>query len=115
MVTELWLTILLTLNQPDHPKALSPTSARSQIEPLAIAHYGPTEWACLNRLIYRESRWNPRANNPDSTAFGLFQLLRMPEHLTPLEQWERGVRYIAHRYAGSPCQALASSLTRGWY
>lgn len=112
---ELWLTILLTLNRPDHPKALSPTSARTQIEYLATQDYGPTGWACVDKLTRRESNWRPDAKNPHSSARGLFQMLRLPAGLTPVEQYERFRRYIDHRYDGSPCRALEHSDRRNWY
>ena len=111
---ELWLTALLTLNTPDHPKALSATTARTQIAPLAIARYGQRGWACLDRLIDRESVWNPNAKNPRSSARGLFQLLKLPAGLPVIRQYERGVRYLDARYAGSPCRALAAHGGR-WY
>ena len=112
---DLWLTLLLTLNQPDHPKALSPTSVRTQIERIAIENYGHTGWACIDRLTYRESRWNPFADNPHSSAQGLFQLLRMPADTPIAEQYARFRRYLDRRYEGSPCRALDHSDRRGWY
>lgn len=112
---EILLWLLLHLDTADHPKALSATSARTQIERLAIPIYGHREWECLDRLIQRESRWNPRAKNPESSARGLFQLLRMPANLTPSQQFERGRRYIEHRYQGSPCMAYRTAKDRGWY
>lgn len=115
MLPDLLIWITYGLGTPDHPKALSPTTARTQIERLATAQYGQRGWQCLDRLIYRESRWDPHAKNGTSSARGLFQLLRLPPDLTPAEQYERGQRYLAHRYQGSPCLALRSSLVRGWY
>lgn len=115
MLPETLIWLALTLSTPDHPKALSATTARTQIEHIATATYSAREWACLDRLIHRESRWNPVAKNPRSTARGLFQLLKMPTGLSPLQQYERGVRYLDARYAGSPCRALGHSLDRGWY
>ncbi|CAB4218626.1 hypothetical protein UFOVP1608_41 [uncultured Caudovirales phage] len=62
------------------------------------------EWKCLDDLIDNESRWNFEADNPHSSAFGLFQILKTPED-TPIEvQVARGFRYIDARY-GSPCKA----------
>lgn len=112
---ELWLTILLTLNHPDHPKALSPTSARTQIEYLATQDYGPTGWACVDTLTHRESSWRPDAKAATSSARGLFQMLRMPPNLSPARQYERFRRYIDHRYDGSPCRALEHSYKHNWY
>ena len=112
---DLWLTLLLTLNNPDHPRALSPQTARTQIERVATAQYGPKEWRCLDRLVYRESRWNPTAKNATSSARGLFQLLRLPPNFTPLQQYARAVKYLDRRYRGSPCRALRHSVHVGWY
>lgn len=112
---DLWLTLLLTLNQPDHPKALSPTSVRTQIERIAIENYGHTGWACIDRLTYRESNWRISAKSSRSSARGLFQLLRLPPDKTALEQYARFRRYLDRRYEGSPCRALDHSDRRGWY
>lgn len=64
------------------------------------------EWTCLDTLIHNESRWNYEADNPHSSAFGLFQILKTPEDTSLEEQIYRGFTYISTRY-GSPCQALA--------
>lgn len=64
------------------------------------------EWTCLKTLIHLESRWNHEADNPNSSAYGLFQILKTPEDLAPEDQTERGLRYISHRY-DTPCKALA--------
>jgi hypothetical protein len=78
------------------------------------AGWGYREWRALAEIIHRESRWNPQAANDHSTAFGLFQILRMnPE--TPLrKQVEAGIRYIRSRY-GLPSVALAHHDRFGWY
>ena len=34
-----------------------------------------TQWNALSTLIQKESSWNPNAQNPTSTAYGLFQFL----------------------------------------
>lgn len=64
------------------------------------------EWVCLDQLIHNESRWNYEADNPHSSAYGLFQILKTPEGLALEEQIYRGFTYISTRY-GTPCQALA--------
>lgn len=68
--------------------------------------YSGRERRCLAEIIRRESRWNPRADNPTSSAYGLFQQLHLAPG-TPIEtQIRLGLKYIAHRY-GSACAALA--------
>lgn len=72
------------------------------------------EWRCLHELIRRESRWDPNADNPRSTAQGLFQVLRQQPGLSVEKQTTIGIRYIAHRY-DTPCRALAFHDRKGWY
>lgn len=73
-----------------------------------------SEWRCLHRLIYRESRWRLDAKNPHSSARGLFQVLGQPAG-QPLEVQTRiGLTYIKERY-GTPCAALKHHLRRNWY
>jgi hypothetical protein len=49
----------------------------AQVRKAAAAHgWGSgAEWNALSWLISHESSWNPRAQNPVSTAYGLFQFL----------------------------------------
>ena len=68
---------------------------------------------CLDRLWTKESHWNPKANNPHSTAYGIPQILKMTER-NPYRQIVIGVRYIEHRYK-TPCQALKHHIKRGHY
>lgn len=73
------------------------------------------EWKCLDELIYRESRWDNMADNPRSSAYGLFQILKTPEDLTISEQVERGLDYLESRYDGSACKSLRHHDRKGWY
>ena len=72
------------------------------------------EYGCLVSLWNRESHWNYKANNPYSTAYGIWQGLTETSH-DPATQIRNGLRYIGYRYAGSPCRALAWHTSRGWY
>ena len=71
------------------------------------------EFRCLNKLWYKESRWNPKADNPHSTAYGIPQLLKMTE-TNPLKQVDLGLKYIRHRHS-TPCKALSFHNKRNWY
>ncbi|QOP65352.1 tape measure protein [Gordonia phage Diabla] len=71
------------------------------------------EWEALNQLIGHESSWNPNAQNPSSTAYGLFQFLDSTwasvggsKTSDPYQQAIYGGRYIKQRY-GSPSAAWA--------
>lgn len=71
------------------------------------------EYRCLELLWTRESRWDPRADNPKSSAFGIPQLLKMKE-LDPFKQIDLGLKYIAHKHR-TPCKAWHFHKLRGWY
>ncbi len=71
------------------------------------------QYRCLELLWNKESRWNPRADNPKSTAYGIPQLLKLKE-LDPYKQIDLGLKYIEHRY-GTVCKALAHHKKAGHY
>jgi len=72
------------------------------------------EWQALFTLWNRESRWDYTADNPRSSAYGIPQMLNMPEDTPMLKQIDLGLKYIKHRY-GSPSKALAFHNQNGWY
>jgi hypothetical protein len=72
------------------------------------------QYRCLVSLWYLESKWNPKARNPKSTAFGIPQLLKMNE-TDPFKQIDLGIKYINHRYDGNCCSALAKHKKSGHY
>ena len=71
------------------------------------------QYRCLEILWNRESRWDPRADNPKSSAFGIPQMLKMKE-LDPFKQIDLGLKYITHKHS-TPCRALHFHNQRGWY
>jgi hypothetical protein len=71
------------------------------------------QYRCLELLWNRESRWDPRADNPKSSAFGIPQMLRL-KVLDPYRQIDIGLKYIAHKHK-TPCRALAYHDKRGHY
>jgi len=71
------------------------------------------QYRCLELLWNSESRWDPRAANPKSSAFGIPQMLRL-KVLDPYRQIDLGLKYIAHKHR-TPCRALAFHQSRGWY
>jgi len=71
------------------------------------------EFYCLDELYFRESRWNPLAQN--NGHYGIPQgkskyLLRADG----FKQVEWGIKYNLNRY-GSMCKALYHFKTKGWH
>jgi hypothetical protein len=89
---------------------------------LDAAGFGPEEFTCLVDLWNRESRWNYRAENSSSGAYGIPQSLPGKKMASAGADWETnpetqirwGLGYISSRY-GSPCDAWAHSEAKGWY
>jgi hypothetical protein len=105
--------LLLFVNMPT-AKALS--TARDINNYKLYAHiklHSAKEYRCLELLWHKESRWNPRADNPKSTAYGIPQLLKLKE-LDPYKQIDLGLKYIEHRYK-TVCKALAHHKKAGHY
>lgn len=72
-------------------------------------------------LIGKESGCNPRAQNPTSTAYGIFQFLDgtwkgvgCVKTSDPLEQMRCGTKYVMNRY-GSWSAARQHHVREGWY
>jgi uncharacterized protein YabE (DUF348 family) len=80
------------------------------------------EWTCLELLWERESGWDPYADNPTSSAYGIPQALPGSKMASagsdwasnPATQIEWGLGYIAEVY-GTPCGAWGHSESVGWY
>ena len=78
------------------------------------------QWNNIDWLVNRESSWNPRAQNPRSTAYGLFQFLNGTwgpygrKTSNYKKQIQYGYRYIRDRYK-SPSGARRFHQSHGWY
>jgi hypothetical protein len=93
----------------------SPVLSRAYVRGQAeVKGWTGNQWSCLDELVWRESKWKIDADNPKSSAFGLFQMLKTPEDTEIEEQTKRGLRYIEHRYK-EPCSALRHHDRRNWY
>lgn len=77
-------------------------------------NYDFEQFYCLDEIVWKESRWNYKAKNPKSSAYGLFQILKSKEH-DPIKQIDNGLKYINARYQGCACKALAHHKKKGWY
>jgi hypothetical protein len=105
------------------PAAGSSSSApRGSFKEYAMSKVGSAQqFSCLENLWGKESGWNPNAQNPTSTAYGIPQFLNSTWASTGIaktsdgyRQIDAGLIYIDSRY-GSPCGAWAHSQSTGWY
>jgi SLT domain-containing protein len=108
----------------DHDYTGGNTSVRTMVQQMAAQRgWTGSQWSDLSSLIQGESSWNPRAQNPSSTAYGLFQFLNSTwrsvgatKTSDPAGQAAAGLKYIAQRY-GNPSKAwdFWNSHTPHWY
>jgi len=86
-----------------------------------LADYQLTEGqeACHNEIVYRESRWNPKAKN--GSHYGLYQgRSESLKKANTIRQWWWYWHYVANRYGltlkDEPdyCKALHHLKTKGW-
>ena len=73
-----------------------------------------SEYRALLKLWGKESAWDHTAANPESSAYGIPQLLKMKPGTPVPEQIARGLAYIKHRY-DKPSVAWAHWRSKGWY
>lgn len=89
-----------------------------------MPEYGldPAEFDCLDQLWISESGWDPTADNPSSTAYGIPQALTGGTHTNlpsdymsnPVSQVRWGLQYIKDSY-GSACAAWDFKQAHHWY
>ncbi len=79
------------------------------------------EWKCLRNVWNKESRFNPKAQNKNSTAYGIPQFLDstweaygFKKTSDAKEQIIAGLAYIDKRY-GSACNAWSHWERKHWY
>jgi hypothetical protein len=98
------------------PTVMAVSTARDVNNYKLYAHiklHNAKEYRCLELLWDKESRWDPRADNPKSTAYGIPQLLKLKAK-DPYIQIDLGLKYIKHRHL-TPCKALAFHKKTGHY
>ncbi len=84
--------------------------------------WGDGQFACYDAIIMRESKWNPFAKNPYSSAYGIPQALPGSKmagfgadwRTNPVTQIRWGLDYVEQRY-GTPCAAWGFKRAHGWY
>ena len=123
-----YLTALMTFVAPLEPMINPPVESANAEETFTvpITHkdfaaqtgmivYGwnHDEFKCLDFIWTKESNWNPKADNPTSSAYGIAQMLK-EDSRNAFEQISNGLRYIQHRY-DTPCNAMKFWKRNYWY
>jgi hypothetical protein len=103
--------------------APSDASSKQAYKDYALQQLGgdATQMSCLDQLWEAESGWDPNAQNPTSTAYGIPQFLDSTWASTgiektsdPYRQIDAGLIYIKNRY-GTPCEAWSFHQENNWY
>ena len=94
-------------------KSLSKYYAKALIS-AQYEEWDKSEYKALLKLWGKESAWDHTANNPESSAYGIPQLLKMEPGTPAPEQIARGLAYIKHRY-DKPSVAWAHWRKHNWY
>lgn len=84
--------------------------------------WGKSQFKCLDKIWTQESHWNHKADNPNSSAYGIPQALPGKKmsvsgkdwRTNPATQIKWGAKYVKVRY-GTPCEAWDFKQRRGWY
>ena len=100
--------------QENSSEALKPKTTHFKQYAFIQLNHDFKEFYCLDELWYLESRWDHKAKNKRSSAYGIPQLLKLKE-TDPFKQIDKGLKYIDHRYDGCACKALAHHKAKGWY
>ena len=97
-----------------HLNLVIATPAQASSKSLAYYYINDIkEFKCFQYIIEKESKWNHKADNKRSTAYGLGQLLG-EKSKDAFEQIVRSVAYGHHRY-GTLCRAAAFHRAHGWW
>jgi hypothetical protein len=104
--------------------ARTPEGAREVAKALMAEKYGwgDKQYACLDGLWTKESRWNYRSSNKRTGAHGIPQALPATKmevigtdwRTNPVTQISWGLHYIDIRY-DTPCGAFAKFKRTNWY
>jgi hypothetical protein len=119
-------TVALALApQPAVPVSYQPRPPLESVSPKAIARelLTPKQYACFTKLMGKESAWNPKAKNPESTARGIGQLLEPTYRNLGMRHSTHGVpqvvaalAYIGRKYGSAgPCGAWKHWQKHKWY
>jgi hypothetical protein len=105
----------LTTPQPAVPVIYKDRPPLMQVSAKEVAKelLNKEQYSCLTKLIGRESAWNPKAQNPISSA-STYSNLGMNKAKTGVSQLVGTLAYISRRHI-TPCNAWKHFQEKGWY
>ena len=113
------LAIGISLSMAMPLDAMASNQAIRYVKDLADYQLTEVQESCHNEIVYRESRWNPKAKN--GSHYGLYQgRSKSLEKANTIRQWWWYWHYVANRYGvtlkDEPdyCKALHHLKTKGW-
>jgi hypothetical protein len=71
------------------------------------------QYTCFKHIIYKESRWNPKAKNGSHYGLGQMRSTHYRD-LDPYRQIDMTIKYIKVRY-GSMCKSWAFHQKNGYF
>lgn len=88
---------------------------KSHAKQLVTIWFGKRHWKAFEEIVYIESRWDYKAFNKSTNAYGLTQIIGSKRYTfnQPYKQLLKSVQYIAHRYK-TPTLALKHLKQKGW-
>lgn len=115
------IIIAIYFMMPLYPIYASNLDTREKVHDATLKNWGAEHWPAMEKLINNESEFDSNAQNPWSTAYGIFQFLDKTwatvgcKKTTNVDEQIRcGCKYITQRY-GNPTKAYSFHLKRGWY
>jgi len=109
--------IVLSMAMPLDAQATN--QAIRYVKDLAAYQLTDKQEACHHEIVYRESRWDPKAKN--GSHYGLYQgRSNSLKNASTVKQWWWFWHYVTHRYGVTEydepnyCKALHHLKTKGW-
>ena len=113
------LAIGISLSMAMPLDAQASNQAIRYVKELAKEQLTDKQELCHHEIVYRESRWDPRAKN--GSHYGLYQgKSKSLKNASTIKQWWWYWHYVAHRYGWTEyvepdyCKALHHLKTKGW-
>lgn len=76
---------------------------------------GKGQWECYAKIIYRESRWNYKAQNGKYYGLGQIANAKKRHANQPYKQVRAAWEYMVHRYDNRACGAWKHHQMHNWY